>query len=73
MTEAVSSIQGEESQDDWRWGVRVTPMLNLLALILLMFFMLDPPRGMFTLLFFGPFHVYLTHKYSKLLKAMNQH
>jgi len=29
----------------WRWGVRVTPVLNLLALVLLVVFMVDPPRG----------------------------
>ena len=31
----------------WRWGVRVTPVLNLLALVLLVVFMVDPPRGKF--------------------------
>ena len=30
---------------EWRWGVRVTPFLNLLALVLLVVFMVDPPRG----------------------------
>ena len=29
----------------WRWGLRVTPILNILALFLLFFFLLDPPRG----------------------------
>ena len=29
----------------YRWGLRVTPILNLLALVLLFVFMLDPPRG----------------------------
>lgn len=30
---------------DWRWGVRFTPFLTSLAVILLIFFMKDPPRG----------------------------
>ncbi len=34
-----------ELAGEWQWGVRVTPFLNLLALILLVFFMVDPPRG----------------------------
>ena len=31
---------------DWRWGVRVTPFLNLIALVLMTFFLADPPRGL---------------------------
>ena len=31
--------------NDWRWGLRVTPMLNLVAVVLLLAFLLDPPRG----------------------------
>lgn len=30
---------------DWRWGLRVTPGLNLVATILIIFFLADPPRG----------------------------
>ena len=36
----VSALAG-----DWRWGLRVTPILNLLAVVLLFLFLLDPPRG----------------------------
>lgn len=30
---------------DWRWGLRVTPILGGVAVILILFFLLDPPRG----------------------------
>ena len=30
---------------DWRWAMRVTPGLNLVAAILIVVFMHDPPRG----------------------------
>ena len=30
---------------DWRWGLRVTPFLGILAIIGLVFFLRDPPRG----------------------------
>jgi len=30
---------------DWRWGLRVTPFLNLLAVVLMIFFLEDPERG----------------------------
>ena len=30
---------------DWRWGVRTTPFLSLIALVILVFFLTDPPRG----------------------------
>ena len=30
---------------DWAWGLRVTPFLNIVALVLLIFFLIDPPRG----------------------------
>ena len=30
---------------DWRWGIRVTPILGVAAVLLIMFFMEDPPRG----------------------------
>ena len=36
----VASLTG-----DWRWGLRVTPILNLVALILMVVFMVDPERG----------------------------
>ena len=31
---------------DWRWGLRVTPFMGLLALLLIVFFMIDPERGL---------------------------
>jgi len=31
---------------DWRWGLRVTPFMGLFALILIVFFMVDPERGL---------------------------
>ena len=30
---------------DWRWGVRFTPFLTYIALIVLIIFLTDPPRG----------------------------
>ncbi len=30
---------------DWRWGLRVTPILGLLAVFLILCCMVDPPRG----------------------------
>ncbi len=30
---------------DWRWGLRVTPILGLVAVFLIIFAMVDPPRG----------------------------
>ncbi|XP_040571688.1 protein spinster [Lepeophtheirus salmonis] len=30
---------------NWRWGMRVTPFLGFLAVLLIVFFMIDPPRG----------------------------
>jgi len=30
---------------DWRWGLRVTPVLGLIALLAIFFFVRDPPRG----------------------------
>ena len=30
---------------DWRWGLRVTPILGLVAVLLILFVMIDPPRG----------------------------
>ena len=29
----------------WRWGLRVTPVMGLLALALILFLVYDPPRG----------------------------
>ncbi len=29
----------------WRWGIRVTPILGVVAVLLILFFMEDPPRG----------------------------
>jgi len=31
---------------DWRWGLRVTPFMGLFALLLIVFFMIDPERGL---------------------------
>jgi len=31
---------------DWRWGLRVTPFIGLFAILLIVFFMIDPPRGL---------------------------
>jgi len=41
----VVGSQVAQAADCWRWGVRVTPILNILALVLLVVFMMDPPRG----------------------------
>ena len=41
----VGSKVAELAGGDWRWGVRVTPFLNILALVLLLLLMIDPPRG----------------------------
>ena len=30
---------------DWRWGLRITPLLNMAAIVLMVFFCSDPPRG----------------------------
>lgn len=30
---------------DWRWGLRVTPFMGLFAVLLIVFFMIDPNRG----------------------------
>jgi MFS family permease len=30
---------------DWRWGLRVTPFMGLFAILLIIFFMIDPERG----------------------------
>lgn len=41
-------IVGAEVADhaaDWRWGLRVTPFLGVVALVLILFFLVDPPRG----------------------------
>lgn len=29
----------------WQWGLRVTPVLGAVAVILIAFLMVDPPRG----------------------------
>jgi len=39
-----SSVAAEAS--DWRWGLRVTPFMGLVALLLIVFFMIDPERGL---------------------------
>lgn len=30
---------------DWRWGLRITPILIFITVILMIFFMADPERG----------------------------
>ncbi|XP_023325518.1 protein spinster [Eurytemora carolleeae] len=30
---------------DWRWGLRVTPIMGAIAVFMIIFFMTDPPRG----------------------------
>ena len=30
---------------DWRWGLRIAPFLNMAAIVLMVFFCSDPPRG----------------------------
>ena len=34
-----------EQTDEWRWGLRVTPFMGLIAVLGIIFFMEDPPRG----------------------------
>jgi len=31
---------------DWRWGLRVTPFMGLISFIFIVFFMVDPERGL---------------------------
>ena len=41
----VGSETTELMGGDWRWGLRVTPILGLVATFLISFSMTDPPRG----------------------------
>ena len=34
-----------QAAGDWRWGVRTTPFLAYIALVVLVLFLTDPPRG----------------------------
>jgi hypothetical protein len=34
-----------QAAGDWRWGVRTTPFLSYIALVILIIFLTDPPRG----------------------------
>ncbi|KAB7494858.1 Protein spinster [Armadillidium nasatum] len=34
-----------ESADAWRWGLRVTPVMGLVAVLLIIFVLKEPPRG----------------------------
>ena len=34
-----------QAAGDWRWGVRTTPFLAYIALVILVLFLTDPPRG----------------------------
>ena len=36
-----------QATGDWRWGVRTTPFLAYGALVILIIFLTDPPRGNF--------------------------
>lgn len=36
---------GDTDWEAWRWGLRVTPVMGLLALALILFLVHDPPRG----------------------------
>ena len=43
------SFSGSEvaaNASDWRWGLRVTPFMGLFALLLIVFLMVDPERGL---------------------------
>ena len=31
--------------DDWRWGLRVTPIMGAVAVLLIIFLLVDPERG----------------------------
>ena len=31
--------------NDWRWGLRVTPFMGLVAILFIIFLLVDPPRG----------------------------
>jgi len=31
--------------DDWRWGLRVTPIMGAVAVLMIIFLLTDPPRG----------------------------
>ncbi|CAL4125981.1 unnamed protein product, partial [Meganyctiphanes norvegica] len=38
-------LSEEAAAEAWRWGLRVTPVMGLIAVILILFVMVDPPRG----------------------------
>lgn len=35
----------EKFTEDWRWSLRVTPIMGGFAVLLIIFAMIDPPRG----------------------------
>lgn len=37
--------QHSQSTEAWRWGLRVTPALGLVAVLLVLFALREPPRG----------------------------
>ena len=42
----LSCIPGTyRAAEDWRWGLRVTPIMGALAVFLIIFLMTDPERG----------------------------
>lgn len=42
---AKNSLTEEVVDETWRWGLRVTPAMGLIAVILILFVMVEPPRG----------------------------
>lgn len=38
-------LSEELAAEAWRWGLRVTPVMGLIAVFLILFVMVDPPRG----------------------------
>ncbi|KAJ9598500.1 hypothetical protein L9F63_010820, partial [Diploptera punctata] len=42
-----STVYGKTARitGSWRWGLRVTPVMGAIAVLLIIFVMLDPPRG----------------------------
>lgn len=43
VTNLASHATGDA--DAWRWGLRVTPIMGALAVLLLLYVMQEPPRG----------------------------
>ena len=48
MYSGLGYITGSETAritGSWRWGLRVTPVMGAIAVLLIIFVMQDPPRG----------------------------